>query len=144
MQKKFKDSILKITGARVIIICLIVVITWFYYYSTIAANSFWLDQYKLIEFSREILDGNFRLVGMRTSRLNFNFPMIHYLLTPLIAISPSPWVIYISTAVTYMFGVLIMSLTLLKHRPFSELLIFVALSLTQPLLKEALNRYVPT
>ena len=130
MQKKFKDSILKITGARVIIICLIVVITWFYYYSTIAANSFWLDQYKLIEFSREILDGNFRLVGMRTSRLNFNFPMIHYLLTPLIAISPSPWAIYISTAVTYMFGVLIMSFTLLKHRPFSEFLIFAALSLT--------------
>ena len=75
MQKKLKDIILKTTGAKVIIICLIGVITWFYYYSTIAANSFWLDQYKLIEFSREILDGNFRLVGMRTSRLNWNFPM---------------------------------------------------------------------
>ena len=53
MQKKLKDSILKTTGAGYLLICLIVVIMWFYYYSTIAANSFWLDQYKLIEFSRE-------------------------------------------------------------------------------------------
>jgi len=109
---------------------LIAVILGLYYSSTIEANSFWLDQYKLIEFSREILDGNFRMVGMRTSRLNWNFPMIHYLLTPLIAITASPWALYVSTAVAYMLGILIMSCTLLKHRPFSELLIFASLSLT--------------
>ena len=130
MQKKLKDIILKTTGAKVIIICLIVVITWFYYYSTIAANSFWLDQYKLIEFSREILDGKLRLVGMRTSRLNFNFPMIHYLLTPLIAISASPLALYVSAAVAYILGIIIMSWTLLKNRPFCEFVLFVSLSLT--------------
>ncbi len=130
MQKKITDSFLKYIGVWFLLICLIAVIMWFYYYSTISANSFWLDQYKLIEFSREILDGELRLVGMRTSRLNFNFPMIHYLLTPLIAITVSPWVIYVSTAVAYMIGILIMGLTLLKLRPFSEFLIYVSLSLT--------------
>ena len=130
MQIKSKDSILKKTGICFLPICLIMVIMCFYYYSTIAANSFWLDQYKLIKFSKEILDGEFRLVGMRTSRLNFNFPMIHYLLTPLIAITASPWALYVSAAVSYMFGVIIMSWTLLKNRTFSEFLIFVALSLT--------------
>ena len=102
----------------------------FYYYSTIAANSFWIDQYKLVEFSREILNGEFRLVGMRTSRLNWNFPMIHYLLTPFIKITTSPLVLYTSTAVAYMLGILIMGFTLLKHRPFSEFLIYVSLSLS--------------
>ena len=63
-------------------------------------------------------------------QLNWNFPMIHYLLTPLIAITASPWALYVSTAVAYMLGILIMSWTLLKHRPFSELLIFSSLSLT--------------
>ena len=130
MQKKITGSFLKYIGVWSLLICLIAVIMWFYYYSTISANSFWLDQYKLIEFSREILDGELRLVGMRTSRLNFNFPMIHYLLTPLIAISASPWVIYVSAAVAYMIGILIMGLTLLKLRPFSEFLIYVSLSFT--------------
>ena len=130
MQIKLKNINLKSFGVWFLLICLITVIKCFYYYSTIAANSFWLDQYKLIEFSREILDGKFRLVGMRTSRLNFNFPMIHYLLTPLIAITASPWALYISTAVSYMLGIMIISWTLLKHRPFSELLIFTSLSLT--------------
>ena len=130
MPKKLRDSSLKIKGAWSLLIGLIAVFICFYYYITIAANSFWLDQYKLIEFSREILDGKFRLVGMRTSRLNFNFPMIHYLLTPLIAITASPWALYISTAVSYMLGIMIVSFTLLRHRPLHELLVFVSLSLT--------------
>ena len=130
MQIKLRDSIYKPSGVWFLLICLIALINCFYYYSTIAANSFWLDQYKLIEFSREILDGKLRLVGMRTSRLNFNFPMIHYLLTPLIAITASPLALYVSTAVAYMFGIMIMSWTILRHRPFSELLMFVSLSMT--------------
>ena len=67
----------------------------FYYFHTIKANSFWLDQFKLIEYSNEILEGNFRLVGMRTSRLNWNFPMIHYILTPLIAVTKNVYVLYV-------------------------------------------------
>ena len=130
MKKNLKDNISKTNVLCFMLLGLIAVILCLYYSSTIEANSFWLDQYKLIEFSREILDGNFRMVGMRTSRLNWNFPMIHYLLTPLIAITTSPWALYVSTAVAYMLGILIMSWTLLKHRPFSELLIFVSLSLT--------------
>ena len=111
-------------------IFLIVVILCFYYYCTIAANSFWIDQYKLIEYSREILDGNFRLVGMRTSRLNWNFPIIHYLQIPLIIITTSPWALYASTAVAYLIGIFVMGWTLLKYRPFPELLIFASLSLS--------------
>ncbi len=130
MPKKLRDSSLKVIGAWFLLICLIAVNMFFYYYFTIAANSFWLDQYKLIEFSKEILDGNFRLVGMRTSRLNFNFPMIHYLLTPIIAITTSPWNLYISTAVSYLLGIIIMSWTLFKYRPIHELFVFVSLSLS--------------
>ena len=130
MQKKSKDNSSKINIKLFLLFGLIAVILCFYYYSTIAANSFWLDQYKLIEYSNGILDGNFRLVGMRTSRLNWNFPMIHYLLTPLIAITSSPCALYISTAAAYLIGILFMGWTLLKHRPLSELFIFASLSLT--------------
>ena len=101
-----------------------------YYSCTIVANSFGLDQYKLIEYSKEILEGNFRLVGMRTSRLNWNFPMINYLITPLVAITSDPWALYISTAVTYVFSILSLSWILFINRPFSEFLIFAALSMT--------------
>ena len=104
---------------------------WGFYYShTISANSFWLDQFKLIEYSNEILEGNFRLVGMRTSRLNWNFPMIHYILTPLIAVTKNVYVLYISTAITYVLGVISLSYLLFKYRPYSEFIIFMSLSLT--------------
>ena len=102
----------------------------FYYFHTITANSFWLDQFKLIEFSNEILEGNFRLVGMRTSRLNWNFPMIHYILTPLIAVTKNVYVLYISTAITYVLGVISLSYLLFKYRSYSEFIIFMSLSLT--------------
>ena len=101
-----------------------------YYYCTIAANSFFVDQYKLIEQTKEILEGNFRLVGMRTSRLQWNFPMINYLLTPLIVITSNLWALYASTAVAYVIGIWSLSWILLKYRPFSEFLIFASLSLT--------------
>ena len=81
MKKNLKDNISKTNVLCFMLLGLIAVILCLYYSSTIEANSFWLDQYKLIEYSKEILDGNFRMVGMRTSRLNWNFPMIHYLIT---------------------------------------------------------------
>jgi len=101
-----------------------------YYYCTIAANSFSGDQYTMIEQTKEILEGNLRLVGMRTSRLQWNFPIINYLLTPLIAITSNAWVLYVSTSVTYVLGIWSLSWILLKYRPFSEFLIFASLSLT--------------
>ena len=101
-----------------------------YYYSTTAANSFGLDQFKIIEYSKDILEGNFKLVGMRTSRLNWNFPMIHYLLTPLAAITINPLIFYFSTAVTYVIGIWSISWVLYKNRTISEFLIFIGLSMT--------------
>ena len=101
-----------------------------YYYCTIAANSFSGDQYTMIEQTKEILEGNLRLVGMRTSRLQWNFPIINYLLTPLIAITSNAWFLYVSTSVTYVLGIWSLSWILLKYRPFSEFLIFASLSLT--------------
>ena len=101
-----------------------------YYYCTIAANSFFIDQYKLIEQTKEIIEGDFRLVGMRTSRLQWNFPMINYLLSPLIVFTSNLWVLYASAAVAYVIGIWSLSWILLKNRPFSELLIFASLSLT--------------
>jgi len=56
--------------------------------------------------------------------------MIHYLQIPLITITTSPWALYVSTAVAYLIGIFVMGWTLLKYRPFSELLIFSSLSLT--------------
>ena len=84
----------------------------------------------MIEQTKEILDGNFRLVGMRTSRLQWNFPIINYLLVPLIAITSNAWFLYVSTSVTYVLGIWSLSWILLKYRPFSEFLIFASLSLT--------------
>jgi len=40
-----------------------------YYYCTIPANSFSGDHVYMIEQTKKILGGHFRLVGMRTSRL---------------------------------------------------------------------------
>jgi len=89
-----------------------------YYYCTIAANSFSGDQYTMIEQTKEILDGNYRLVGMRTSRLQWNF------------LTSNAWFLYVSTSVTYVLGIWSLSWILLKYRPFSEFLIFASLSLT--------------
>ncbi len=101
-----------------------------YYFCTVAANSFSEDQYTMIKQTKEILEGNFRLVGMRTSRLQWNFPIINYLLSPLIAITSNVWFMYVSTSVSYVLGVWSLSWMLMKYRPFSELLIFASLSLT--------------
>ncbi len=49
------------------------------------------------------------------------FPMINYLITPLVAITSDPWALYVSTAVTYVFSVLSLSCILFINRPFSEL-----------------------
>ena len=78
----------------------------------------------MIEQTKEILDGNYRLVSMRTSRLQWKFPIINYLLTPLIAITSNAWFLYVSTSVTYVLGIWSLSWILLKYRPFSEFLIF--------------------
>jgi len=101
-----------------------------YYYCTIPANSFSGDHVYMIEQTKEILGGNFRLVGMRTSRLQWNFPIINYLLIPLIAITSNALFLYVSTSVTYVLGIWSLSWILLKYRPFSEFLIFASLSLT--------------
>jgi hypothetical protein len=84
----------------------------------------------MIEHSKEILGGNFRLVGVRGSRNQLNFPFINYFLTPLITITSNAWVLGVSTSVTYVLGIWSLSWILLKYRPFSELLIFASLSLT--------------
>ena len=110
----------------VICICLFSI----YYYCTTGANSFGLDQYKIIEYSKGILEGNFRLVGMRTSRLNWNFPIIHYLLVPLATITSNPLTFFFSTAVSYVIGTLSISWILYKNRTVSEFLIFIGLSIT--------------
>ena len=130
MQKKTEANILKTNASWFLYIGISICVLGTYYYCTILANSFWLDQYKLIEYSKEILEGNFRLVGMRTSRLNWNFPMIHYLLTPLLAFTSNVWTLYVSAAVTHVLGIWSLSWFLFKNRPFSELLIFALLSLT--------------
>ena len=130
MQKKTEANILKTNASWFLYIGISICVLGNYYYCTISANSFWLDQYKLIEYSKEILEGNFRLVGMRTSRLNWNFPMIHYLLTPLLAFTSNVWTLYVSAAVTYVIGIWSLSWFLFKNRPFSEFLIFALLSLT--------------
>ena len=125
---------IKIKLSRNVSFILVFVISIFlfsiYYYCTTAANSFGLDQYKIIEYSKGILEGNFRLVGMRTSRLNWNFPMIHYLLAPLAAITINPLTIFFSTAVTYVIGIWSISWILYKNRTVSEFLIFIGLSIT--------------
>ena len=100
----------------VISICLFSI----YYYCTTAANYFGLDQYKLIEYSKDILEGNFKLVGMRTSRLNWNFPMIHYLLTPLAAITINPLIFYFSTAANFI--LMVLNNKIITKRIFKELL----------------------
>ena len=128
--KNINKNALKTNISWLLFFVISVCIFSLYYSCTIVANSFGLDQYKLIEYSKEILEGNFRLVGMRTSRLNWNFPMINYLITPLVAITSDPWALYISTAVTYVFSILSLSWILFINRPFSEFLIFAALSMT--------------
>jgi len=101
-----------------------------YYYTTIPASSVNLDQYLMVQYSSEMLDGKFRWVGMRTSRLNWNFPMIHYVLTPLIAFTESIQNLNILTAIGYLLGIWIIAWMLLHYRNFSEFICFALFSLT--------------
>ncbi len=92
----------------------------FYFYNTIPSNSFSIDQYQMLDYSEQIFDGRFRYVGMRTSRLNWNFPIIHYILLPLAAIKNTPYSLYLFTAVLYTAGLALICYTVIKYRSINE------------------------
>ena len=61
-----------------------------YFTLSIPSNSIWLDQLKAVDIAKDILDGNFPLVGYLHSNGMHSFPAFYYFIAPLVYISENP------------------------------------------------------
>ena len=78
-----------------------------YYVLTIPSNSIWHDQTLAVNLAKDVLNGEFPLVGYLHSNRMHSFPAFYYLIAPLVYISDDPIFLYWSVAVINILGVLI-------------------------------------
>ena len=101
-----------------------------YYTFTIPSNSIWIDQVRIINVTKEILDGNFPLVGILHSNRMHSFPAFYYFITPLVYISENPLFLYWSVALFYISGVLFVANYIFNKFGYFESNIFLLFSAT--------------
>ena len=101
-----------------------------YYTFTIPSNSIWIDQVRIINVTKEILDGNFPLVGILHSNRMHSFPAFYYFITPLVYISENPLFLYWSVALFYISGVLFVANYIFNKFGYFESNLFLLFSAT--------------
>ena len=101
-----------------------------YYTFTIPSNSIWIDQVRIINVTKEILEGNFPLVGILHSNRMHSFPAFYYFITPLVYISENPLFLYWSVALFYISGVLFVANYIFNKFGYFESNIFLLFSAT--------------
>ncbi len=88
-----------ITNIRKITAMTLFAVSWLFYFTlSIPSNSIWIDQLKAVDIAKDILDGNFPLVGYLHSNGMHSFPAFYYFITPLVYISENPLFLYWSVA----------------------------------------------
>ena len=83
--------------------------TLLYFALSIPSNSIWYDQLEAINNSKDVLEGNFPLVGYLDSAGIHSFPAFYYFISPLVFVTDSPLFLYWSVAVFYIIGVLLLA-----------------------------------
>ena len=99
-----------------------------YFTLSIPSNSIWLDQLKAVDIAKDILDGNFPLVGYLHSNGMHSFPAFYYFIAPLVYISENPLFLYLSVAFSYIVGILLLANYTFKKYGYFESVIFLLFS----------------
>jgi len=100
---------------------------------SIPSNSIWNDQILAINLAKDILEGNFPLVGYLHSNGMHSFPAFYYFITPLVYISENPKFLYWSVAIINAIGVILVSIYIQKKFGFKEHVIYLLFSGTHVL-----------
>jgi|SaaInlV_150m_DNA_3_1039698.scaffolds.fasta_scaffold13256_2 hypothetical protein len=107
-----------------------IIVISIYYALTIPSNSIWSDQISAVNIAKDILNGNFPLVGYAHSNRMLSFPAFYYFIAPLVYISDDPIFLYWSVAVMNILGVMIVTKYIYSKYGFQEYVIFLLFSAT--------------
>ncbi|MBT5175630.1 MAG: hypothetical protein HOL93_03655 [Candidatus Marinimicrobia bacterium] len=101
-----------------------------YFTLSIPSNSIWMDQTMAINIAKDIIDGNFPLVGYVSSNGMHTFPVFYYLVAPLVYISEEPIFLYWSVAFFNIVGIILLANYTFKKYGYLESIILLLFSAT--------------
>ena len=101
-----------------------------YYVFTIPSNSIWHDQALAVNLAKDVLNGNFPLVGYLHSNRMHSFPAFYYLIAPLVYFSDNPMFLYWSVAIMNILGVIIVAKYIYSKYGIKEYVLYLLFSST--------------
>ncbi len=113
---------------RYAVLFLFLIVISIYYALTIPSNSIWSDQTSAVNIAKEILNGNFPLVGYAHSNRMLSFPAFYYFIAPLVYISDDPIFLYWSVAVMNILGVMIVTRYICSRYGLQEYVLYLLFS----------------
>ena len=116
----------KIIDIRIhLIMFIFVTMICLYYILTIPSNSIWHDQALAINLAKDILNGDFPLVGYLHSNKMHSFPAFYYLIAPLVLISENPLFLYWSVAIVNALGIILVAKYIYKKFGIQEFFLYL-------------------
>jgi len=112
------------------VLFLFLIVISIYYALTIPSNSIWVDQTTAVNIAKDILNGDFHLVGYPHSNRIHSFPAFYYLIAPLVHFSDNPMFLYWSVAVMNILGVIIVAKYIYSKYGFQEYVMYLLFSAT--------------
>jgi hypothetical protein len=112
------------------ILLLFLLLISIYYALTIPSNYIWHDQTLAVNLAKDVLNGNYPLVGYLHSNRMHSFPAFYYLIAPLVYISDDPIFLYWSVAVMNTLGVVIVTKYIYSKYGFQEYVLYLLFSAT--------------
>jgi len=109
---------------------LFLIVISIYYVLTIPSNSIWHDQALAVNLAKDVLNGNYPLVGYLHSNRMHSFPAFYYLIAPLVYISDNPIILYSSVAGINTLGILIIAKYIYSKYGFQEYVLYLLFSAT--------------
>ncbi len=113
---------------RYAVLFLFLIVISIYYALTIPSNSIWSDQTSAVNIAKDILNGNFPLVGYAHSNRMLSFPAFYYFIAPLVYISDDPIFLYWSVAVMNILGVMIVTRYICSRYGLQEYALYLLFS----------------
>ena len=92
-------------------------------------NAIWRDQTLAVNLAKDVLNGEFPLVGYLHSNRMHSFPAFYYLIAPLVYISDDPIFLYFSVAVMNILGVMIVTSYIYSKYSFQEYVLYLLFSI---------------
>ena len=112
------------------VLFLFLIVISIYYALTIPSNPIWHDQTIAVNLAKDVLNGNYPLVGYQHSNKVHSFPAFYYLIAPLVYISDNPIFLYWSVAVINILGVIIVAKYIYSKYGFQEYVLYLLFSAT--------------